>query len=87
MPSIIVGTGQKDSCVIDKAQKEREVAAPVVGDGSGTCKAGVARNDALRATIISTLNRLKMPDIMFGLETGNLGTELFLAKCRASPLP
>ena len=64
MPSIMTGTGQKDRYVQSEARKERDVAAPVGGDDSHSCKAGSASHDAPRTMFLVTHNRLTMPSIV-----------------------
>ena len=45
-----------------------EVAALVVDNGSGMCKAGFAGDDAPRAVFPSLVGRAKMPGIMVGMD-------------------
>ena len=45
-----------------------EVAALVVDNGSGMCKAGFAGDDAPRAVFPSIVGRPKMPGIMVGMD-------------------
>ena len=45
-----------------------EVAALVVDNGSGMCKAGFAGDDAPRAVFPSLVGRPKMPGIMVGMD-------------------
>ena len=47
---------------------EEEVAALVVDNGSGMCKAGFAGDDAPRAVFPSIVGRPKMPGIMVGMD-------------------
>jgi len=47
---------------------EEEVAAMVVDNGSGMCKAGFAGDDAPRAVFPSIVGRPKMPGIMVGMD-------------------
>ena len=47
---------------------EEEVAALVVDNGSGMCKAGFAGDDAPRAVFPSIIGRPKMPGIMVGMD-------------------
>jgi len=47
---------------------EEEVAAIVVDNGSGMCKAGFAGDDAPRAVFPSIVGRPKMPGIMVGMD-------------------
>jgi len=47
---------------------EQEVAALVVDNGSGMCKAGFAGDDAPRAVFPSLVGRPKMPGIMVGMD-------------------
>jgi actin-related protein len=47
---------------------EDEVAALVIDNGSGMCKAGIAGDDAPRATFPSIVGRPKMPGIMVGMD-------------------
>ena len=47
---------------------EDEVAALVVDNGSGMCKAGFAGDDAPRAVFPSIVGRPKMPGIMVGMD-------------------
>jgi len=48
-----------------------EVAALVVDNGSGMCKAGFAGDDAPRAVFPSIVGRPKMPGIMVGMDSKN----------------
>jgi len=48
--------------------EEEEVAALVVDNGSGMCKAGFAGDDAPRAVFPSIVGRPKMPGIMVGMD-------------------
>merc|ERR1712151_612316 len=50
------------------AMAEEEVAALVVDNGSGMCKAGFAGDDAPRAVFPSIVGRPKMPGIMVGMD-------------------
>jgi len=50
------------------AMGEEEVAALVVDNGSGMCKAGFAGDDAPRAVFPSIVGRPKMPGIMVGMD-------------------
>ena len=45
-----------------------EVAALVVDNGSGMCKAGFAGDDAPRSVFSTMVGRPKMPGIMVGLD-------------------
>ena len=45
-----------------------EVAALVVDNGSGVCKAGFAADEAPRAVFPSIIGRPKMPGIMVGMD-------------------
>ena len=56
--------------VLDKEERLTNDQTPVE-DGSGTCMIGFAGNSVPRVTFISTLNRPKMPDVMFGMATGD----------------
>ena len=47
---------------------DEEVAALVVDNGSGMCKAGFAGDDAPRAVFPSIVGRPKMPGIMVGMD-------------------
>jgi actin-related protein len=47
---------------------EEQNAAVVIDNGSGMCKAGVAGDDAPRATFPSIVGRPKMPGIMVGMD-------------------
>ena len=72
---------QKDSHVRDEAQSKRrklmdvlEIDIPELkawfehsGDGSGTCKAGSASDDALHVIFPSIVGGYNMPGIMFGM--------------------
>jgi len=49
-------------------KREEEVAALVVDNGSGMCKAGFAGDDAPRAVFPSIVGRPKMPGIMVGMD-------------------
>ena len=49
----MVGTGQEEIYVSDEAQREREVAVPVVEDGSRVCEAGFACDNGPLATHFS----------------------------------
>jgi len=51
-----------------EAMGEEEVAALVVDNGSGMCKAGFAGDDAPRAVFPSIVGRPKMPGIMVGMD-------------------
>ena len=51
----------------------QEVAALVVDNGSGMCKAGFAGDDAPRAVFPSIVGRPKMPGIMVGVLAGVWG--------------
>ena len=51
-----------------KAMGDEEVAALVVDNGSGMCKAGFAGDDAPRAVFPSIVGRPKMPGIMVGMD-------------------
>ena len=46
----------------------QESAAVVIDNGSGTCKAGIAGDDAPRATFSSIVGRPKVPNIMVGMD-------------------
>jgi len=48
--------------------QEQEIAALVVDNGSGVCKAGFAGDDAPRAVFPSIVGRPKMPGIMVGID-------------------
>merc|ERR1712230_157577 len=50
-----------------EAMGEEEVAALVVDNGSGMCKAGFAGDDAPRASFPAVVGRPKMPGIMVGM--------------------
>ena len=50
------------------AAEDEEVAALVVDNGSGMCKAGFAGDDAPRAVFPSIVGRPKMPGIMVGMD-------------------
>ena len=50
------------------AMGDEEVAALVVDNGSGMCKAGFAGDDAPRAVFPSIVGRPKMPGIMVGMD-------------------
>ena len=50
------------------AMADEEVAALVVDNGSGMCKAGFAGDDAPRAVFPSIVGRPKMPGIMVGMD-------------------
>ena len=56
---------------------EEEVAALVVDNVSGMCKAGFAGDDAPRALFFSILGRPKLPGIMVGMDQKdrNVGDE------------
>jgi len=45
-----------------------EVAAVVIDNGSGMCKAGVAGEDAPEAGFPSTVGKPKLPGIMVGMD-------------------
>jgi len=45
-----------------------DVAALVVDNGSGMCKAGIAGDDAPSASFPSVVGRPKMPGIMVGMD-------------------
>ena len=47
---------------------EDDVAALVVDNGSGMCKAGFAGDDAPRSVFSTIVGRPKMPGIMVGLD-------------------
>jgi actin len=47
---------------------EDQAAAVVIDNGSGMCKAGVAGDDAPRASFPSLVGRPKMPGIMVGMD-------------------
>ena len=47
---------------------DEEVAALVVDNGSGMCKAGFAGDDAPQAVFPSIVGRPKMPGIMVGMD-------------------
>lgn len=47
---------------------EEEVTAIVIDNGSGTCKAGFAGDDAPRSLIPTLVGRPKMHGIMVGLD-------------------
>ena len=47
---------------------EEEVAALVVDNGSGMCKAGFVGDDALRVMFPSIAGKPMMPDIMVGMD-------------------
>jgi actin-related protein len=47
---------------------EDQAAAVVIDNGSGMCKAGIAGDDAPRATFPSIVGRPKMPGIMVGMD-------------------
>jgi len=51
-----------------RTMAEEEVAALVVDNGSGMCKAGFAGDDAPRAVFPSIVGRPKMPGIMVGMD-------------------
>jgi len=60
---------QRNQAVCRKAvMAEEEVAALVVDNGSGMCKAGFAGDDAPRAVFPSIVGRPKMPGIMVGMD-------------------
>ena len=46
----------------------QESAAIVIDNGSGTCKAGIAGDDAPRTTFSSIVGRPKVPSIMVGMD-------------------
>lgn len=48
--------------------ESEDVAALVVDNGSGMCKAGMAGDDAPRAVFPSIVGRPKMPGIMVGVD-------------------
>merc|ERR1712203_513573 len=50
------------------SKRSWEVAALVVDNGSGMCKAGFAGDDAPRAVFPSIVGRPKMPGIMVGMD-------------------
>merc|ERR1712045_867142 len=59
----------RTSLLLDrKMGDEEEVAAIVVDNGSGMCKAGFAGDDAPRAVFPSIVGRPKMPGIMVGMD-------------------
>jgi actin len=47
---------------------EEQTAAIVIDNGSGMCKAGIAGDDAPRASFPSLVGRPKMPGIMVGMD-------------------
>ena len=47
---------------------DEEVTAVVIDNGSGTCKAGFAGDDAPRASFPAVVGRPKMPGIMVGMD-------------------
>lgn len=47
---------------------ETEQSAIVIDNGSGMCKAGIAGDDAPRASFPSIVGRPKMPGIMVGMD-------------------
>merc|ERR1711957_872702 len=47
---------------------DEEVTAVVIDNGSGTCKAGFAGDDAPRAVFSTVVGRPKVPGIMVGLD-------------------
>ena len=47
---------------------EEQNAAVIIDNGSGMCKAGIAGDDAPRATFPSIVGRPKMPGIMVGMD-------------------
>ena len=53
---------------LSTAMGDEEVAALVVDNGSGMCKAGFAGDDAPRAVFPSIVGRPKMPGIMVGMD-------------------
>jgi len=67
---VVVGIGDcfELSATSLEAMGEEEVAALVVDNGSGMCKAGFAGDDAPRAVFPSIVGRPKMPGIMVGMD-------------------
>jgi hypothetical protein len=47
---------------------DEEVTAVVIDNGSGTCKAGFAGDDAPRSVFSTVVGRPKVPGIMVGLD-------------------
>jgi len=47
---------------------DTESAAIVIDNGSGMCKAGIAGDDAPRASFPAVVGRPKMPGIMVGMD-------------------
>lgn len=53
---------------LDKETMDEEVTAVVIDNGSGTCKAGFAGDDAPRSVFSTVVGRPKVPGIMVGLD-------------------
>ena len=60
---------------------DEDVAALVVDNGSGMCKAGFAGDDAPRAVFPSIVGRPKMPGIMVGMDQKDRGGLRFVVLC------
>merc|ERR1711959_83723 len=63
-----MGTVFRENSQHHREMAEEEVAALVVDNGSGMCKAGFVGDDAPRAVFPSIVGRPKMPGIMVGMD-------------------